>query len=413
MGLGGSDKSGIAHGAADTPPALLFRSEPWRIGHALILALLALSAAPLWLGILFAPAVAFVAPPLLAAGALALTRRRRRAAHAAYVQARLAETISTIADPDARAAEAAAAWAASPRNPAASAGLFWIYAALGLLNGLALAVWTVSALGWFGLSGAIAAAAASAAALLYAIGFAFAAQALIGALVSGRPLDYAALRANAPDDDAEAAACAAELRTALAYGQTRINAASVEAVLLAVSAAAIIAALVHAGHAPIDPVLEPWAPIGAWGGGFHLSWRDWETPMMRARLAIGLLLGAIAAFAAVLIVRPDWSARVAALAGAVAAADAWRAAGRVAPARTIERNALRAWRSAAPVAHLSAGLLSVGLIAVTLGLMIAASLTAPGLAIVLAGIVIVLAVWTRLEQMRQALLSGQSQPPAA
>jgi hypothetical protein len=387
--------------AAEIPPAPLYRFEPAWGAHGAAGLALAASAAPLWALSLWAPGLAFAAPPLVGLAVMWACRRAAQAGQAGFVQARIAQTIAAIADPIVREAEAEAAWRDSPRTPAAGGWLFWAYAALGGANAAALGLWVVMAFGLLGFAGSGVWAVAAGAAALYGLGFMWTAVGVIAAAV--RPGGTVA-----HTDDLDRARLIGDLKA----GRARADAMALEAALLAAVGAGMALVIAQAlGVALADIVRAAWpAPVEVRALGVAVpapNLRELEAPLWRAKMAVSALLGAAAAFLAVLVLRTPLVETLARLAGAMARAEALRVSGQSQAAARQDKTVLRRAGELAPLRAILALARGCGLAALLVGLGLGLGLLEPGLPTIGAGLVAAAVGLMALERMRQALLGGR------
>jgi hypothetical protein len=362
---------------------------------------LAVSAGPLWALTLWAPGLAFAAPPLVGLAVMWACRRSAQAGQGAFVQARIAQTITMIADPNVREAEAEAAWRASPRTPAAGGWLFWVYAALGGANAAALCLWVVMALGLLGFAGSGVWAIAAGASALYGLGFMWTAAGVIAAAV--RPGGDVPNR-----DDLDRA----RLIGALSAGRARADAMALEAALLAAVGAGMALMMAQAlGVTLAEIVRAAWpAPVEVRALGVAAplpNLRELEAPLWRAKMAVSALLGAAAAFLAVLVLRTPLVETLARLSGAMDEAFALRNSGQAQAAARQESAVLRRAGELAPLQAIIALARGFGLASLLVGLSLGWGLMEPGLAAAAAGLIAAALGLMALERMRQALLGGR------
>jgi hypothetical protein len=387
--------------AAEIAPAPLYRFEPAWWVHGVAAFALALSVAPLWMMQLWAPGLAFAAPPLVGLAVIWACRRAAQAGQTAFVQARIAQTVTVIPDPIVREAEAEAAWRDSPRTPAAGGWLFWAYAVLGVANAAALWLWVVMALGLFGFAGSGVWAIAAAAAALYGLGFMWTAAGVIAAAVRAG--------ANvANTDDLDRARLIGELQS----GRARAEAMAMEAALLAAVGAGMALVVAQAlGVTLADIARAAWpAPVDLRTFGVAVpapNLRELEAPLWRAKMAVSALLGAVAAFLAVLILRTPLAESLARLAGDMAHAQALRDEGQSQAAARRDRAVLGEARELAPLRAVLGVARAFGLTALLVGLGLGLGLMEPGLAAAAAGLIAAAVGLMALERMRQALLGGR------
>jgi hypothetical protein len=165
------------------------------------------------------------------------------------------------------------------------------------------------------------------------------------------------------------------------------------------------------GVALADIVRAAWpAPVEVRALGVAVpapNLRELEAPLWRAKMAVSALLGAAAAFLAVLVLRTPLVETLARLAGAMARAEALRESGQSQAAARQDKTVLRRAGELAPLRAILALARGCGLAALLVGLGLGLGLLEPGLPTIGAGLVATAVGLMALERMRQALLGGR------